>query len=186
MAQTDVSKRSGLSEKAAATLAQFPGPVTLRPSKLKWSVLIIANASYGIACMVLSPWLYLQTGITIGVVSGFFVGILGTLGATIAAFSLITKRMWAKLDADGFETRNLWGGRKHRRWRDTDEFTERWVSAMPYTVYNDITPSSGWWDRLNRAYIGGKSLLPDTYGLGAKNLAYLMMAWRQRALALAR
>jgi hypothetical protein len=92
-------------------------------------------------------------------------------------------RRWARLDFEGFETQDVWGRRKRRHWRDADRFAVRWVGHWPCTVYDDVNPASGWWDSLNRGYAGGKSMLPDTYGLGAKNLTYLMTAWRQRALA---
>src|SRR5262249_11150735 len=96
---------------------------------------------------------------------------------------IVTERMWARLDFEGFETQDLWGRRKRRHWHDTDRFTVRWVNHWRCIVYDDVNPASDWWDALNRWYVGGKSMLPDTYGLGANNLAYLMTAWRQRALA---
>ena len=111
------------------------------------------------------------------------VGLSLSVLAVVEMFAILTERMWAKLDAEGFETRDVWGRRERRRWHDTDRFTIQRVNYVPFTVYDDVNPASDWWDALNRWYIGGKSLLPDTYGLGAKNLAFLMTAWRQRALA---
>jgi hypothetical protein len=183
MRHTDVSESTGPSGKVVAILAQFPGPVTLRASKLKWIVVLVGNAFIGVGGVVLSLWSYLQGGLTIGVVAGSVVGLFCVLAATVGTFSLVTERMWAKLDTEGFDTQNVWGRRRHRRWQDTDGFTAQWINFWPCTVYDDVNPASGWWEALNRAYIGGKSLLPDTYGLGAENLAYLMTAWRQSALA---
>ena len=174
---------SGPSEKVTAILAQFPGPVTLRPSKLKWIPLVLANALLGVGCMAGGAWLYPQAGTAIGVIGFALGGLSGAVGATVGMSAIITERMWARLDFEGFETQDVWGRRKRRHWRDADRFAVRWVGHWPCTVYDDVNPASGWWDSLNRGYAGGKSMLPDTYGLGAKNLTYLMTAWRQRALA---
>jgi len=155
----------------------------MRPSKLKWIVLLVGQISLAVVSMITSVWLYLQTGLTIGVISGSFVALFSALFAIVGTFALVTKEMWARLDAEGFETRTVWGSRRRRRWRETAGFAPLWINFWHYTAYDDDNPPSGWWDAANRAYAGGKSFFPDTYGLGAKNLADLMTAWRQRALA---
>jgi hypothetical protein len=178
-----MSQSSGPSEKVTAILAQFPGPVTLRPSKLKWISLVLAIALLGVGSMVATAWLYPQVGLAIGVIASALVGLTCCAVAPVGMSAILAERMWARLDFEGFETQDLWGRRKRRHWRDTDRFAVRWVNHWPYTLYDDVNPASDWWDALNRWYVGGRSMLPDTYGLGAKNLAHLMTAWRQRALA---
>src|SRR5262245_17880259 len=102
-----MSQSSGPSEKVTAILAQFPGPVMLRPSKLKWISLVLANALLGFGCMAAGVWLYPQAGTAIGVIGFALGGLSGFVGATVGTSAIVTERMWARLDFEGFETQDL-------------------------------------------------------------------------------
>jgi hypothetical protein len=110
-------------------------------------------------------------------------GLIFVVIAVNGTLSLATGRMWTSLDLEGFETRDVSGCRKRRSWHDTDGFAVQPINFWSLVVYDDTNRPDGWWDALNRAYVGGKAFLLDTYGLRAKDLADLMTAWRQRALA---
>src|SRR5262245_12401993 len=122
-----MSQSSGPSEKVTAILAQFPGPVTLRPSKLKWISLVLANALLGVGFMVASAWSYPQAGLVIAMIAFAVAGLSCSVAATVGMSAIITERMWARLDFEGFDTQDVWGRRKRRHWRDTDRFAVRWV-----------------------------------------------------------
>jgi hypothetical protein len=89
--------------------------------------------------------------------------------------------MWLQLDARGFEFRCP-GQHVRRRWANVAEFATMTANYLSYVVYADGTQAN-WWE-LNRIwFFDRKAWLRDTYGLGAKNLADVMNAWRERALA---
>jgi hypothetical protein len=183
MRTADLAGSSLLSKRAAAILAQFPGPVTLRPSTLKWLMLLVGNALFALGSAVMSVWLYLQDGPTVLMLTFCALGLTFVMIGSAAMFSFATAGMWARLDVEGFETRDVWGCTKRRNWSDTDGFAVLPINFSSLVVYSDTKPADGWWDALNRPFIGGKSFLPDTCGLRARDFAELMTAWRQRALA---
>ncbi len=158
----------------AQTLARFPGPVTIYPSRKKWLLVFAGGALFtaGGAWMIAS-----------GDASGWFVLIFFALVAIVAAAALLPGAGALMLDGDGFEVTNLF--RHHRsRWPDTAGFTAARIPPARQTmvVYNDATQTAKSLAKINVAIVGRNSALPDTYGLSADQLAGMMAQWRERAL----
>ena len=175
-----------LSEEAAAVLRAFPGPVTLHPSKIKWVALTAAKfVLFGIS-VLMTAWLYrIDSSATWSLVLWVFLTVIFIVIAIADVLALVSGGMWMKLDVDGFEWRNLWSFRKRQRWADSTEFDVISANFWQYVVHGNRTqPELSGLGRL--LHFSGKAWLPDTYGLGAADLAALMNAWRQRALALPR
>src|SRR5262249_31080926 len=174
-----MSQANDSPEKVVEILNQFPGPVMLYPSKLKWTLLLLGML-FIIALGAWGLWMFVTEGgllyLLIAGVLFFYCG----FQAIRVAIALISGAMWLRLDAQGFEFR--FPGRQVRRgWDDVAEFTTRTANWWSYVVYTDRTPAK--WRELSRLlFFGGNAWLPDTYGLGAKNLADLMNAWRKSAL----
>lgn len=161
-------------------LARFPGPVTLTPSRLK--LLGAFATSIGIAafCVALIVWERVYN--TEEVIKAYL-GIV--LFAGFAVFALVRFLPGAAsltLDADGFETCNLWR-RTWSRWQDVDDFRPQ--------PDDDIRPGVGAVAVLT-ARMGPQhtrvmkvtGTLPDNYRLSKDDLVWLMEEWRKRALAL--
>ena len=176
----------GLSEKAAKTLSQFPGPVTLHPSKLKWSVLFFGTTLIAL----MGAWDFWDGSVHMEdyehMIRGPFLLIVGGLGAALMGIGLVTKSMFLTLNATGFECGFVWS-RMRRSWRDADRFTAVTMMVKGITQYfvafDDATRTAGFWNAVALAIDGRNRRLPDTYGLKAADLARLMTAWRERALA---
>jgi hypothetical protein len=173
-----VAQTDRLSQKAAALLAQFPGPVTLHPSKAKWVVFFLIFALFlGYLTFFLwshFPRLPMRTLLITGALAAspsllmIFAAVV-TLGRDIPR---------VRLDADGIETVDLWHTRR-LRWTEI----ERFRSFLLLVVYEDARLPSGRWDSFHRAYLGGSyRMWIDYFGLGPRNLAALITAWRERAL----
>src|SRR5712692_5669056 len=115
-----MSDSSILSEKANAILAQFPGPVAIRPSKWKmlalFSPVFLLSAVAAIGILWPSP-LQLKESLIIG---GFVGGPL-LLIVTLIAISFVKDVPRITLDSEGFlQTALLGSGWK--RWQDVTCF----------------------------------------------------------------
>jgi len=86
-----------------------------------------------------------------------------------------------RLDREGLDVSVSKKRRHYRvRWSEAAQFRSFWCLAF----HVDARPPQNRWDTFNRAYLGGNHRLWfDTFGLGAKDFARLMNAWRERALA---
>jgi hypothetical protein len=173
-------------------LAQFPGPLVLRPSKGKWLLFLAVAALFTIG------------GLGQAITSGS-AGILDWIG--VAFFGLCTAGFIymtffagfeMTLDAEGFGWRS---GRLSERWRwiDADDFAVVEYAAgttgatfRKRVGFNDKRPSktasqtAG--EFLTGAMTGRDCAVPDayggsTFGLPMEDLARLMTRWRERALA---
>jgi hypothetical protein len=155
-----------------AILAQFPGPVALQASRLKFGLALVgALAIVAATIWVMSdhprdPWLWL------GLI--FF-------GQGVIAFAamLLPGAGGLRLDPHGFETTRLF--RHYRtRWQDVSEF-KTFNFRLTFVVYNNRT-LTGWLPWLNVAIAGHNTALGPDYGFSAGDLADLMNRWRERAL----
>jgi hypothetical protein len=183
-----VSEDRSPSAKAKEILGRFPGPVTLYPSKLKWGSIFVTMICIGALGVWSLIWDEYEPAIGVNrhTFEGAFLIIVGSVGAVLAGCGLVTNSMFLALDATGFVCRTVW---PHMRcsWRDTDRFTT--VDVMLYRVmvhrvaFDDATRNAGFWSTLTRGVYGRNNQLPDAYGLPAEDLARLLTAWRERALA---
>jgi hypothetical protein len=165
-----MSDSSILSEKAKVILAQFPGPVTIRPSK--WKMLAVSSPMFLLAAAaigILWPFrLQLREWLIIG---GFAGGPLLFI-VTLTAISLVKDMPRITLDSEGFWSTALLGS-GGKRWQDVSCFK----SAVGVIAFVDASQPKGFWSRINRFH-----LFPSLYQLKSKDISRLMTAWRERAL----
>jgi hypothetical protein len=172
-----MSQIDRLSKKAVAILAQFPGPVTL--SQPKWILVVPATvASMGSLYLVSVFWPFLPN---LTATSLFLLGVvLAMIWCPVVLMSLLLPVSLKKglprlvLDTEGFEIQHVFGV-SQKRWADVAGFSPFFlVILLRYSVGD-----RGFRQKLNRQTVWFAHL-----GLGAKSLADLMGAWRERALAL--
>jgi hypothetical protein len=185
-------------ERASNFLLQFPGPLKLRPSKWKWSALLIGTGLVTIGALGqtitshstrLSDW--------------FGVAFFG-IATVLFAYMLFFAHFELTLDANGF---GWTGGRLSERWRwiDVDDFAvvrslvggvsgsslRKGVGFNDKRLNNRKTTSIAMGEALSEAMRGRNCLIPDafffsSFGLSMEELAFLMSKWRERALAVTR
>jgi hypothetical protein len=156
-------------------IALFPGPVTLRPWRLKWlSLLAVSLLLIFAGCaMVMSR--------TEG---GWFVLMFGSVGALTATSPLLPGGDALTLHQDGFEI-DIMFLKKRTRWRDAGSFETMTRATAPgwEVIYHDTGPYPAFLSVSNPDPEIRNSALPDNYGLRARDLARVMESWRARALA---
>jgi hypothetical protein len=148
---------TALSGAATAILRQFPGPVTLYPSRFKFIVAAVFLALVVVMCAFVA-W----PAATDGELGTAVLGTITAFGLSpfVVLYAASVNRNWMfmTLDADGFEVRRPFKfNSKRYSWKDVDCFS----------------PSYASWSM-------------DTYGLRAGDLVQLLTTWRERALALPR
>jgi hypothetical protein len=164
-----MSRAEALPEELAAVLAQFPGPVAIRPSTwLQLSILTPVFLLAAFAAIEILPDLPVQGRLLIGGIIAVPVGVLGWL----LAFSFVRDLPRVTLDAEGF---GLWGvaGADWIRWRDVGRFN----SGMGFVVFAKETPPEQFWAKMN-----AWRMFPGLYRLKSEEISCLMAAWRERAL----
>ena len=174
-----MAETEGPSKKVALLLGRFPGPVTFHPSKLKWIVIaIILMVQLGFSMFLLWPDVSHLTGRAIFAL-GAFLAVPTLLLAFVAAITLGRDTPRMRLHADGFEVISLWGEYR-MNWSEVGRFR----SFLLLIFHVDTQPVGGRLDKFHRAYLcGNYRIWNDAFGLGPKNFAHLMNAWRERALS---
>lgn len=168
--------------KVDVILARFPGPVTLRVSRLKTLALFVGSLAFvvgGIFLIVFAkgdPEAWVA-----GIASVLFFGACTVIGALM----LLPGAGSLTLDVDGFEVCSLF--RRHRiAWPQASLFIVATL-ALPDNnkrmVGYDDDRLKGFGAEFSRGTIGRNAALPDTYRLSVEELARLMTEWRERALA---
>ena len=167
----------------AAILARFPGPVLLRPSRLKWSVYTVLTllwaigSAWGLHAFATaedySPWILILNVVVAGLLAVMGIGHLipGVAGLT--------------LDRDGFEVRDP-VRRWYYPWNDVSAF-EVAGSRLDFLLRNRWPPRRVVFDsmakRAGKPAEGGRnSALIDPCGMDPAELATLLNDWRERAL----
>jgi hypothetical protein len=158
-------------------LQRFPGPVTLRTPWRKLVFLLISTILFG-GCLGAMA-LYSDMNAI-----GLFFMWLGALGcaAAVPAFLLsIIRGSALQLRPDGMQ---MFHGLKRsaHRWSDLSEFSVADL-GIPMVVFDEATITGGAVGDFNRGLVGRGGGLPDTYGMDAWSLAWLLNEWRTRALA---
>jgi hypothetical protein len=159
--------------KLDAILSRFPGPVTLRPSRMKWLLVLLAGGVFAFGGYLMladgDPW-------------GWFVLVFFGAVAIVAAIVLLPGAGGLTLDRNGFRVANPFRG-SSSPWHEVSGFEPVSIppSGQKLVVYDDIT-LTGNIATLNVAIVGRNASLPDTYGLTADDLARLMTLWQDRAM----
>ncbi len=163
-----------MASKPDRILQQFPGPVTLHPSRIKFLILLAGSLGFSVGGYYM---------VRDGASGGWFV--LGFFGlcTLISVMLTLPGASGLTLDRDGFRVSSMYR-RAHTRWRDAGGFITSGLPPSGYVmvVYDDATIRSGKLAAANIKLTGRNSGLPNTYGLEADELAELMVAWRERAM----
>ena len=157
--------------------AALPNKLTLKPSKLKWAgSLLFGLALVAVGLFVIGPdedptmrWLTIGFGAVGALVS--IPGILGIGGL--------------ELDPEGF-TIVHWGRNTRRTWRECSEFSIIDMRGGPFVGFTSETDAGKAAAGLARNLVGETGMLPDKYGMKARDLADLMNRFRARALGVLR
>ena len=153
----------------------LPDRLSLKPSKLKWTiVLVICLGFVGVGLFIIPPeedqtmrWLTV----------GFFgVGVVASLPGLLGMGGL-------DLDRDGF-TISAMGRKARRSWRECSEFSILSMRGGSFVGFSSKTDETKMGASLARGLVGETGMLPDKYGMKAKDLADLMNRFRARALGL--
>jgi hypothetical protein len=167
-----------LSKRAAALLDQFPGPVTIRCSSWLY-VIMLGVCGAGIALLSWLVWYTWPLLVQKSGAGGLLVVLLlfGILlaGGLVSLFRGLPRIV---LDEEGLAGEALLGSARHP-WCDIDLFKARII----YVSLSDLTGPRGPWDKVSRVVSGGRRIIVAIYQLRPGELAPLLAAWRERALA---
>ena len=164
-------------------LAAYPGPVTLKPSRMKWGIVTALGVVMTAACILVGVLACLgvragQHDASIGLAVSVF-GVLFFGGST----ALCARTLWAgalQLGGRGFQVTLF--GRKEYLWVEVSDFEPYRQGAASGVRFNAVQPRSRFNGRMN-VWLGySNDALTDTYGLAAEELADLLEAWRSTAL----
>lgn len=168
---------------ADALLARFPGPVTLHVNRLKALAMLAGSLAFVAGGIFLIVFVRDDPeAVFAGIASVAFFGACAAIGAVM----LLPGAGSLTLDAAGFEVCSLF--RRHRiAWPHASRFTAATFSLpganRKSMVGYDQDGLKGAGADFSRNAIGRNAALPDTYGLSVEELARLLTAWRERALA---
>lgn len=147
--------------------------MTLKPSRLKWVMVLLICIAFVAGCIFIIPreddptmwWLCV----------GFFgLGIPASIPGLLGIGGL-------DLDPDGF-TINQWGRKTRRTWRECSEFSIIDMRGGPFVGFSTTTDATKLGAGLARSLVGETAMLPEKYGMKARDLAALMNRYRERAL----
>jgi hypothetical protein len=151
----------------------LPDKLSLKPSKLKWGIMLLGSLAFLALVLFIVPpdedptmrWLAIGFSGLCALAS--IPGLLGIGGLD--------------LDRDGF-TISAMGRKSRRTWRECSEFSILSMRGGPFVGFSSETDSKNPASSISRGLVGETGMLPDKYGMKAKDLAALMNRWRARAL----
>jgi hypothetical protein len=124
-------------------------------------------------------WWLVRDGDEMGWLSVIFFG----LGSIVMGIQMVPGASWLDLDDAGFTFCSLF--RTHRcMWTDIQEFGIITIKRKKMVAFN-FPPGfdkSRIGRKVSHTLVGYEGALPDTYGLKAKELAELMMRYKQNKL----
>lgn len=151
----------------------LPDKMILKPSKLKWAVVLLVSLTFVLLALFVIPpdedqmmrWLAV----------GFFgLGVVASIPGLLGVGGL-------ELDREGF-TISAMGRKSRRTWRECSEFSILDMRGGPFVGFSSKTDEANPASGISRGLVGETGMLPDKYGLKAKDLAILMNRFRARAL----
>jgi hypothetical protein len=163
-------------------LQKFPGPVELSVDRRKFLFLMVGVAIFaGVALWAIDSQR-----------PGWFIRIVLWLCVIVcaAAIPLLIVLMFRgsslRLDGEGLEVRHAFR-RRLTRWADTSVFEVSTLSLphgnLTMVVFDDRNSKGSRLGPINASMTGRSGTLPDSYGMAHEELAWLLNAWRRRALA---
>lgn len=165
-------------------VAEFPGPITLRASRLKWWVMILLSSTMTAAGMFLVSFIYFHPARIIGDVRmGVGISVLCTLffGLCTVFGTIALRRSELRLDENGFQVTAI--NRKQYLWSEVSDFDVFLCRGTASVVFKTTKPRRSSLGNLNALLTSGRNDgLPDTYGFGAAELMQLMRSWQSSAM----
>jgi hypothetical protein len=171
-------------------VTQFPGPITLVPSRKKWWTL--AGASASVASVSIFAIFYsrfhlhgdtrVDAEFTLEWAS--FCTVVFGCGFIVSVLNLRTSASFLRLDARGFTTASPFLGKRVFRWSDVSDFDALYYKKYNYStvIFKTAVPRRGLLVKINTILARGRNdWLPDTYGLEASDLVWLMTTWQNTA-----
>ena len=155
----------------------LPNRMSLKPSKLKWAIVLLISLTFVLLAVFVIPpdedpmmrWLAI----------GFFgLGVLASIPGLLGVGGL-------DLDREGF-TISAMGRKTRRTWRECSEFSILNMRGGPFVGFSSKTDEANPASSISRGLVGETGMLPDKYGMKAKDLALLMNCFRARAMEMAR
>ena len=154
-------------------MTDLPNRMTLKPSRLKWAGVLLICLGFVAAAVFLipredDPTMWWLTVIFFG--AGVFASLPGLLGVG-----------GLELDPDGFTILH-WGRNTRRTWRECSEFSILNMRGGPFVGFTSETDAKNPASGISRGLVGETGMLPDRYGMKARDLADLMNRFRARAV----
>lgn len=165
---------------AADLIDRFPQAVELHASRKRLVFLVITGGAF----TAVLGWTLLRAkpGVLEQVV--MWLGLIFFTAGVLSVLFLLVRGSFIRLDSDGLTLKHLWRC-QFMPWNELDGFSVVRIppSGMEMVVFDYIPISGQAVASLNRRLTGRNSALPDSYGFLPDDLAGLLDAWRQRALA---
>lgn len=151
-----------------------PAKMTLKPSRLKWAVVLLGCAAFVGIGIFIKPDTD-QDAMMRWLVIGFFgLGVFASIPGLLGMGGL-------DLDKEGFTIRTI-GKSSRRTWRECSEFSlVRLPRGGTFVGFSSATDEKHALAGMARDMVGTTGMLPDKYGMKAQALADLMNAFRARA-----
>ena len=155
----------------------LPEKLSLKPSKLKWATVLLISLSFVLLALFVIPpdedpmmrWLAI----------GFFgLGVLASIPGLLGVGGL-------ELDGEGF-TISAMGRKTRRTWRECSEFSILKMRGGSFVGFSSETDAKNPASGVSRSLVGETGMLPDKYGMKARDLADLMNRFRARAVGISR
>jgi hypothetical protein len=177
---------SELSQRVLAVLRQFPGPVMLRPSPVrqamsKISTLVVFGLANFAWLSLLAPSLLLAVGFTpmaSPLVIALILSAFAVLGYVMSFSESVVSLC---LHQQGFDLHFPLNGRKVS-WNTAMDFQSP-LLVGGYITYRDCAPPGNWLRMIGRWPMLGRERAINVTALRSRELATLMNAWRDRAVA---
>ena len=156
----------------------LPETMTLRPSRVRWLLLLIVAVVLSSAAV----WAMEDSFPAMRWVVGLFFGV----AAVIAVLNVIGVASRLELKRDGFTCVTLFRSFT-RAWKDCSTFDPVRVGVNKFVGFTSAEDDAAKpkLAAANKHMIGHSGMLPDTYGLSAEDLAALMNRFRARAMGAA-
>lgn len=169
-AQQETAQRSAEESGKRGQLNKKQAPLVLHPSKLRLILLLLV-------CLVFVVGGVWAIGNGEGAWAWGCLG-FGLLGAVFFFVQFLPGASYLYLGPEGFVTCTLFRKQPLHRWDEVSQFGVAVMNGRDVIVFNVAGKSDSRMAKVSRAVFGGSHMLPDTYGLKAKELAALMNKWR--------
>jgi hypothetical protein len=171
-------------DRVSTLLAQFPGPVRLAVSRLKWLAYMVVAAGFTIGAI---DWI-IEPG-SRHVVMGWFGAVIFSVSTVAAAVMIVPGASELALDGNGLTLRMTYRDRRWT-WTDVSDFavvTDDLVPLRRRVGFNEKRAHRGQFATAVKQFTDSPRwrdiVLTDSYGgLSVDDCVRLLSLWQQRAL----